>query len=195
MYLKSTYYQCSMGDASLIAQLVKNLPAVQEIQVQFLSWKDPLEKEMATHSSILDNPLQYSWLENSKDRGAWRATVHGVTRVGHNLATKLPPWKMWSTDGISTSSKSHNCFCKDACPFEHASSKAEAFCSKAEATTHFSDAFAGDPVTWPGLLQNGAPAPVFAWQAGGSGSRCLRIHVGEGRDGSILFFRPVVTEV
>ena len=54
MYLKSTYYQCSMGDASLIAQLVKNLPAVQDIHVQFLSWKDPLEREMATHSSILD---------------------------------------------------------------------------------------------------------------------------------------------
>ena len=51
MYLKSTYYQCSMGDVSLIAQLVKNLPAVQDIHVRFLSWKDPLEKEMATHSS------------------------------------------------------------------------------------------------------------------------------------------------
>ena len=32
---------------------VKNLPAMQETQVQFLGWKDPLEKEMATHSSIL----------------------------------------------------------------------------------------------------------------------------------------------
>ena len=34
------------------------------------------------------NPLQYSCLENSKDRGAWRAIFLGVTRVGHNLATK-----------------------------------------------------------------------------------------------------------
>ena len=33
------------------------------------------------------NPLQYSCLENSMDRGAWRATVHGVARVGHDLAT------------------------------------------------------------------------------------------------------------
>ena len=33
-------------------------------------------------------PLQYSCLENPMDRGAWQATVHGVTRVGHNLATK-----------------------------------------------------------------------------------------------------------
>ena len=38
---------------SLIAQLVKNLPAMQETLVQFLGWEDPLEKEMAAHSSIL----------------------------------------------------------------------------------------------------------------------------------------------
>ena len=59
--------------ASLIAQLVKNLPAMQEIRVQSLGWEDPLEKEMA-------NPLQYSCLENSLDRGAWWATVHGVAK-------------------------------------------------------------------------------------------------------------------
>ena len=40
--------------ASLIGQSVKNLPAVQETQVLFLGWEDLLEKEMATHSSILD---------------------------------------------------------------------------------------------------------------------------------------------
>ena len=39
--------------ASLIAQLIKNLPAMQETQVRFLGQEDPLEKEMATHSSIL----------------------------------------------------------------------------------------------------------------------------------------------
>ena len=39
--------------ASLIAQLVKNLPAMQKTQVQFLGQEDPLEKEMATHFSIL----------------------------------------------------------------------------------------------------------------------------------------------
>ena len=32
------------------------------------------------------NPLKYSCLENPMDRGAWQATVHGITRVGHNLA-------------------------------------------------------------------------------------------------------------
>ena len=39
--------------ASLVAQLVKKLPAVQETWVRFLGWEDPLEMEMATHSSIL----------------------------------------------------------------------------------------------------------------------------------------------
>ena len=37
------------------------------------------------------NPLRYSCLENPMNRGAWQATVHGVARVGHNLATKPPP--------------------------------------------------------------------------------------------------------
>ena len=48
-----------------------------ETLVQSLGGKDTLEKEMATHSSILG-------LENPMDRGAWWATVHGVTRVGHD---------------------------------------------------------------------------------------------------------------
>ena len=39
--------------ASLVAQLVKNLPAMQEIWVQFLGWEEALEKKTATHSSIL----------------------------------------------------------------------------------------------------------------------------------------------
>ena len=38
------------------------------------------------------DPLQYSCLENSMDREAWWATVHGVRRVGHDLVTKPPPW-------------------------------------------------------------------------------------------------------
>ena len=37
------------------------------------------------------NPLQYSFLENSMDRGAWRATVHGFVKVGPDLVTKPPP--------------------------------------------------------------------------------------------------------
>ena len=67
---------------SFIAQLLKSLPAMQETQVQFLGGKDPLEKEMAPHSSILACPM---------DREARWATVHGVERVGHDLVTKPPP--------------------------------------------------------------------------------------------------------
>ena len=45
---------CVLGKwASLVAQSLKNLPAVQETQVRSLGWEDPLEKEMATYSSIL----------------------------------------------------------------------------------------------------------------------------------------------
>ena len=49
------------------------------------------------------NPLQYSCLENPTDRRAWRATVHGVARVGHDLVTKPPLLDMlfiryWSKD-------------------------------------------------------------------------------------------------
>ena len=46
---------------------------MRETQVRSLGREDPLEKEMAT-------PLQYSCLENSMDRGAWWAIVHGVTK-------------------------------------------------------------------------------------------------------------------
>ena len=44
---------CDNSRASLGAQMVKNPPAMPEIWVQSLDWEDPLEKEMATHSSIL----------------------------------------------------------------------------------------------------------------------------------------------
>ena len=41
-------------DTILVAQMVKNLPAMQDTWIRSLGWEDPLEKEMATHSSILD---------------------------------------------------------------------------------------------------------------------------------------------
>ena len=47
--------------ASLITQLVKNLPAMQETWVQFLGWENPLKKGQTTHSSILGLPLWLSW--------------------------------------------------------------------------------------------------------------------------------------
>ena len=60
---------------SLVAQSIKNLPAMQGMQgtqVQSLCWGDPLEEEMATQSSNL--VWRIPWTE-----GAWWATVHGVT--------------------------------------------------------------------------------------------------------------------
>ena len=56
---------------SLVAQLVKNLPALQETWVQSLLGRYPGEEN--------GNPLQYSCLENPRDRGAWWAAVYGVT--------------------------------------------------------------------------------------------------------------------
>ena len=65
-----------MKGASLVAQTVKNLPAIWEAWVRSLGWEDPLEEGMATHSSILAQRIPM-------DRGAWWATVHGVI-VGYN---------------------------------------------------------------------------------------------------------------
>ena len=63
----------------LAAQMVKNLPAVQETWVQSLGREDPLEEGMATHSSVLG-------LENPMDRGAWWAAVHGVAESWTRLS-------------------------------------------------------------------------------------------------------------
>ena len=56
-----------------MVQTVKYPPAVWEIWIQSLGWVDPLEEGMVTHSSIL------AW-KIPMDRGAWQATVHGVTK-------------------------------------------------------------------------------------------------------------------
>ena len=64
---------------SLVALMVKNLPAMQETQVQTLCQEDPLEKGMATQ-------LQSSCLENSMDREAWWIIAHGVTKSRTRLS-------------------------------------------------------------------------------------------------------------
>ena len=53
----------SINMASLVAQRVKNLPAMPETWARFLGWEDPLGKEMATHSSILT--WKIPWTEES----------------------------------------------------------------------------------------------------------------------------------
>ena len=67
---------------------VRNLPAMQETWVWFLGQEDSLEKEMATHSSIL--AWRIPWTEEP-----WQASVRGVTRVGHDLRTKPPFTKLF----------------------------------------------------------------------------------------------------
>ena len=66
---------------SLEAQTVKNPPAMRETWVQSLDWEDPLEEGMATHSSI------HTW-RIPMDRGAWQATVHGVTNSRTQLSNQ-----------------------------------------------------------------------------------------------------------
>ena len=71
-----------VGRASLVAQLVKNPPAVRETWVRSLRWEDPLEKGKATHSSI--PAWRIPWTEEPG-----RLQSMGSQRVGHDLATLI----------------------------------------------------------------------------------------------------------
>ena len=64
-----------------MAQIVENLPAMRKTWVPFLDWEEPLEKGMATHSSIL--AWRIPWTE---EPGGLESM--GLQRVGHNWATK-----------------------------------------------------------------------------------------------------------
>ena len=71
------YTLFALGWASLVAQLVKNPPAMQETWFRYLGWEDPLEKKMATHSSIL------AWrIPSTEEPGGLQ--FMGLQRVGHN---------------------------------------------------------------------------------------------------------------
>ena len=65
----------------MVAQMVKNLPAMRETWIRSLGWEDPVEEDMATYSSIL------AW-KIPRDRGAWQATVHGVAKSRTHQETK-----------------------------------------------------------------------------------------------------------
>ena len=69
--------------ASLVAQLVKNPPAMQQTWVPSLGWEDPLKKGMATHSIVL--PWESPWTEELAGYSPW-ATVHSLSsqRIGHD---------------------------------------------------------------------------------------------------------------
>ena len=69
----------------LVAQVVKNLPVTQETQVQFLGREDPLEKRMATHSSILAREIS-----RTEEPGGLQSV--GSQRVGYDQATDTFKW-------------------------------------------------------------------------------------------------------
>ena len=66
-------YPLQYSWASLVAQTIKNVPAMRETWVWSPDWEDPLEKGMATHFTMLVWRIPV-------DRGAWQATVHGVSK-------------------------------------------------------------------------------------------------------------------
>ena len=70
-------YPLQYSWASLVAQLAKNLPAMQETWVRSLVWEDPLEEGMATHSTIL--PWRIPWTEEPDGLQSM-----GLQRVGHD---------------------------------------------------------------------------------------------------------------
>ena len=72
-------YTLQYSWVSLVVQLVKDPPAVQETWVQSLGWEDPMEEGMATNSSIP------AW-RMPMDRGAWQATIHWVTKSQRQLS-------------------------------------------------------------------------------------------------------------
>ena len=76
------------GPLCLVAQLVKNLPAVQETRVQSLGLEDPLEKEMATHSSIL--AWKISWTEEPGGLHPWcRKESDTTEQLTHTTYTHM----------------------------------------------------------------------------------------------------------
>ena len=77
-----------------MAQSVENPPVMQETWLCALGWEGPLEKEMATHSSIL--AWKSPWMAEPG-----RLLSMGSQRVKHDLTTKLPPYNAWKLFGLS----------------------------------------------------------------------------------------------
>ena len=108
-HLSCTYLYPLWPDwASLVAQSVKNLPAMQETRVLSLGREDPLEKEMAAHSSIL--VWKISWTE---EPGGLQSM--GSQRVGHNLVTKPPFLKLIISSKIRRVASGKHSFCQNLC--------------------------------------------------------------------------------
>ena len=106
---------CVQG--SLVSQTVKNLPAMQEMRVQFLGWEDPLEEEMATHSSILAwipefaQPVAYLAAQLLRLDAVQEGVHHGrrvdgqrlgrAQAVGHVAGEGVEDFPMEADDGLA----------------------------------------------------------------------------------------------
>ena len=108
----------SSVQASLVAQILKNLPAMQETQVQSLGREDPLEKGMATHSSIL--AWRIPWTELPGGLQSMRLWRVGHDRLTHHIARDMLfptticvgiKWGIWDFPGGS-SGRETTCQCK-----------------------------------------------------------------------------------
>ena len=74
---RASNFKSGMYDSSLVVQMVKNLPAIQETRVLSLGWEDPLEEEITTHSSIL------AWrIPRTEEPGGLE--LMGLQRAGHD---------------------------------------------------------------------------------------------------------------
>ena len=102
-------YLCFNGGASLVAQPVKNLPAMQKTWVQSLGQEDPLGKGMATHSSIF--AWRIPWTEETGG-----LPVHGVTKSWTRLCLMLPAHISEEADLLIRSTLVGPCLCYPSHP-------------------------------------------------------------------------------
>ena len=91
-----------MYRAFLVAQMIKNPPAMQEIWIWSQGWEDPLDKEMATHSSIL--AWRIPWTE---EPGGLQSM--GLQRVGHAWVTKCEHIQVWWKHSATYSELAQHC--------------------------------------------------------------------------------------
>ena len=103
-----------MTQASLVAQTVKRLPAMRETRVWSLGWEDPLEKEIATHSSILawkipwtEEPGRLQSMGSQRVRHDWATSLHLIWLSRHfpepglNPDLHFPNVLTWTNDSIT----------------------------------------------------------------------------------------------
>ena len=98
------YYRVTCYRASLVAQMVKNLPSIQETRVRSLCWEDPLEKNMATHSSLL--AWRIPWTRSLAGYSPWSHKESDMTAQLTFTCYNIIIWVLLFGDSLNgTSSK------------------------------------------------------------------------------------------